>query len=137
MVSWTTRSISSKVEQRYISAAEDEESVPHKTLLYGEQHCSHAVCAVEGPFDAWRVGYGAVALCGTAYERAQVQRLSKYLVRAVWFDQEPTAQAKAKKLVNELSVFPGETFLINGDSADPGSASEKEIKQVRKALGIL
>lgn len=136
VVSWTTRSINDKAELRYISASEEEEALPHKTLLYGEDFASTAVIVNEGPTDVWRVGPGAVGTCGTGFSRAQVNRLSKYPIRAVWFDNQTAAQQRAQELVDQLSVFPGETFNIISDSEDPGSASKKEVKQIRKAVGL-
>lgn len=139
LVSWTTRSINPDEERRYISAPADCESMPHKELLYGEDHCDHAVCAIEGPIDCWRVGKGAAGLCGVGFSRAQVLRLSKYFMRGVWFDNESGAQDRAKELVRLLEIFPGETMRIvpeAGDAKDPGAASDKEIKAVRAALSL-
>lgn len=135
-LSWTTRAIGKDVEPRYWSASDDCEKVNHKELLFGEDFCSHAVCAVEGPFDAMHCGPGFVALSGTAYTRAQVLRLSRFLVRGVWFDNEPKAQEQADKLCDALDQFPGDTYKISSDSEDPGTASAKEIARVRRALNL-
>jgi hypothetical protein len=136
VVSWTTRAIRKDAEMRYISASLEEESVSHKTLLYGADKAKHAVCAVEGPMDVWKIGPGAVGLLGIGHKRSQVERLSRFLVRGVCFDNEPKAQERARKLVNDLSVFPGQTFNIVLDSKDPGEATDKELRQVRRALGL-
>lgn len=136
IVSWTTRAVSEKVDQRYISAPAECEAMNHKELLFGEDHARHAVCCVEGPFDAMRIGPGAVASCGTGFRRAQVARLARYHVRGVCFDNEPDAQRRARELVDMLSPFPGETYLINIDSADPGEATDREVAMIRKTLGL-
>ena len=91
VVSWLTRSIGDK-GQRYISASEGEESMDHKGLLYGANHCGHACVVVEGPLDAWAIGPGAVALCGTGYSRAQLLRISKFPVRVICLDRGIEAQ---------------------------------------------
>lgn len=136
MVSWTTRTISATAQPRYISAPAEAELINHKELLFGEDFCRYAVCCCEGPFDAMRIGPGAVATCGTSYSSAQFNRLAKYQVRAVCFDNEPEAQRRARKLADDLSGFPGETLNIVLDSKDPGSASEKEIRLLRKTLAL-
>jgi hypothetical protein len=134
-VSWTTRKVSEKSgAPRYVSASPDEEEVDHKRLLLGEDFCRHAVVVCEGPLDAMRVGPGAVAVCGTAYSRAQVNRLAEYPVRAVCFDSEPAAQARAKRLCDELGVYPGRTVRVELDAEDPASAPESEILALRKAF---
>jgi len=135
IVSWTTRSISYNPNiTRYISAGENEEAVPHKELLYGEDFARHAIIVTEGPIDAWRIGQGAVSTFGSGYSQAQLLRISKYLIRAICFDNEYEAQKRARKLVNDLSVFPGETFNILLDSKDPGEATPQEIKRIRKEI---
>lgn len=135
-VSWTTRSISSKVEQRYISATAAQETVSLKECLYGEQFVGHSVVVVEGPTDAWNVGLGAAAVLGTGYTTAQVGRIAKYPFRYVVFDNAPTAQAVAEALCQELSCLPGVTEKIELDAADPGSASAREIRLLRKACKL-
>lgn len=135
-VSWTTRTIQKSNPQRYVSAPASCEAVPHKTLLYGEDYAHHAVCCVEGPFDVWKIGPGAVGTCGTGFSRAQVLKLSRYNVRAVCFDNEPDAQKRARELVSMLSVFPGETYNIVLDAKDAAEASDREIAKLRKAIGL-
>lgn len=136
VVSWTTRAVRKDVELRYISAGSEEEAVPHKSILYGADHVKHVAVLVEGPIDCWKIGPGAVATCGTGYSRAQLDKLSKYPVRAVCYDNEPIAQKRARDIVNMLSAFPGETYNIQLDAKDAGEASEKEIKKLRRAVGL-
>lgn len=136
VVSWTTRSISPDAGQRYLSASESEEKLPHKSLLYGADKASQAICIVEGPIDAWAIGPGAVATCGLGYSDQQLERMTRFPVRAVCFDNEPQAQRRARDLINTLSVFPGTTLNIQLDAKDAAEASCKEIKQLRKAIGL-
>lgn len=131
MVSWTTRSISNKVT-RYISASLEQESMPHKELLYGEDYVRHGIIIHEGPTDTWSTGPGAVSTFGIGYTKAQLNRMAKYPTRAVCFDNEPEAQKRANSLCDDLSVFPGETYNVQLDSKDPASASKKEIKKLRR-----
>ena len=132
MVSWTTRSISNnKKITRYISASPEEESIPHKSLLYGEDYAKQSIIILEGPTDVWRIGPGAVATLGTGYSNEQVLRMSSYSKRAICFDNEKEAQVRAKKLCDDLSVFDGETYNIQLDSKDAATTSIKEIKLLR------
>lgn len=132
IVSWTTRSIG-KGGRRYWSASEEEEAIPHKTILYGEQYVRHSIVIVEGPLDVWAIGPGTVGTCGTGWSKEQLARASKYPIRAICFDAESEAQKRAERLCRELSVFPGETFNIlleTGD--DPSSAKKKEVQSIRR-----
>lgn len=133
-VSWTTRTISDSRLPRYISASLDQESVPHKTLLYGEEFTRRAVVVCEGPMDVWRIGPGAVCTFGVELTSEQIERISRYPVRYFCFDNEPAAQRMARRYVDELSVFDGRTSNIVLDAKDPGEAPRKEIMAVRKLL---
>lgn len=133
-VSWTTRSIGNNPHRKYISASLEEESLPHGQLLYGQDYCRHAVIVCEGPLDVWAIGPGAVATFGLSLTMAQIQEIKNYPTRAICFDNEPEAQNMAKKLVNTLSPFPGDTYNIVLDSKDPGEANHQEIQRIRREI---
>jgi hypothetical protein len=133
IVSWTTRKVSEASRKpRYLAAPAECESVPHKTLLYGEDFVRHGIVIVEGPTDVWRIGPGAVATCGTGFSKAQILKMSRYPIRAVCFDTAPDAQQQAAKLCDLLEPFPGRTYRVTLDAKDPGSAKAKEIALLRK-----
>ncbi len=132
-VSWTTRSITESPRLRYVSARPTEEATGLKTLLLGEEHCRHAVMAVEGPLDAMVLGPGAVSTCGLTITKAQVNKIAKYPIRVVCLDAEPVAQRVARRLCRELGAFPGQTFNIMLESGkDPSRASKKELRELRR-----
>lgn len=132
IVSWTTRTIAKGASQlRYVSASASEESISHKTLLYGEDYCDENILIVEGCFDVWRIGKGCVATLGTGYSRSQILKMLKYRKRFICFDNEKPAQERARKLCSLLSLYSGETTNIVLDSKDAGEASEKEIKKLK------
>lgn len=136
-VSWTTRTISNENPQRYLSASSKEEKISHKTLLYGEDYARQAIVICEGPLDVWALGPGAVATMGTGYSQGQLEKMSKYPLRAVCFDNEREAQKRAENLTHDLSVFPGETYNIRLDTGkDLAEANPREIFNIRYALGL-
>jgi hypothetical protein len=134
VVSWTTRAISDEIAhtERYRGARRTQESIAKHRLLYGEDKALHSVVVVEGPFDVWKIGPGAVCTCGVGFSEAQVARISRFLVRAICFDNEPAAQRRARELADALSVFPGETYVVQLDAPDPATASDEEIRRLRK-----
>lgn len=133
VVSWTTRGLTDR-EPRYINARPTEEALPAKSVLFGEDYCRHAVVITEGPFDAMRVGPGAVATLGLATTDAQVLRMCKYPRRIVCFDNSPQAQARATALCRSLQCFPGRTWNVVLDAKDPGEAPEREIRLLRESF---
>lgn len=136
-VSWTTRAIGDRVVQRYVSASAQQEVLNHKELIYGMDFCHHSIVVVEGPLDAWKVGPGAGALFGTAFTTAQVKKLVEIPRRFICFDSSPEAQVKAKNLASQLSCFPGVTQNLIIDAKDPGCATKKELRLIRKVAGIV
>lgn len=134
-VSWTTRAIKATETQRYVSAPAESEAINHKELLYGADLARHAIVIHEGPLDVWATGPGAVATCGTAYTEKQVRAMVRYSVRVVCFDNEPTAQRRAKELANILSVYPGKTCNVTLETGkDSGEAHPSEIALLRKTF---
>lgn len=134
LTSWTTRSLSDE-GLRYISAKAEEEEYPLRQTLYGEDHCQLTVIVCEGPLDAWTIGPGAVATCGIGYSRAQLRKIAKYPQRFVVFDAEKDAQQRARKLCDDLSVFPGSTTnLVLSTGKDPSRASKQEVLELQRRL---
>lgn len=134
VVSWTTRAVGDKVpmEDRYRGAKRDEEVYPRKRLVYGLDKVMHAVVVCEGPTDVWRIGPGAVCTCGTGWSYGQVRRLSRFPLRVVCFDNEPSAQRRARSLSDQLAPFPGETYVVRLSGKDAASSSQEEIKELRR-----
>jgi len=133
-VSFTTRSIKDTLEMRYISAKESDEVYPHKKVLFGEHYARDAVIITEGPFDAMRIGPGAVATCGTTYSIEQVADMVKYPTRVVCFDSDPEAVARGNSLANTLSLYEGDTYVVTLDAKDAGSACKEEIAELRQTF---
>jgi hypothetical protein len=130
--SWTTRTIGTR-EPRYIGARDDECLVSLQDCLYGLDHCRQSVILVEGPLDAWAGGPGFVANLGVNTSCAKLERLSRYPLRVTCFDNESQAQARARKLADDLSVFGGVTRNVVLESGkDPSRADPAELEQLRR-----
>lgn len=132
-VSWTTRALCpGSSGRRYKSAAQGEQKVPLKHLLYGEDMARNAVIVVEGPADAWAIGPGAVAICGLPVTTEQIAKILRYPLRVVAFDAEDAAQRAADALTAQLCLLPGETHNLLFSGKDPASSPRSEILRVRK-----
>lgn len=130
-VSWQTRAVGKDVEPRYLAADPEDESVPLKHCLGGEQHARHSIAVVEGFFQALRIGPGAVATLGLGYSEAQLLRIAQYPQRVIVFDNEPEAQRRARKLADDLAPFAGDTFVACLSGPQPDSSPEEEIRELR------
>lgn len=131
-VSWTTRKITDGARLRYDTAPPEQEQTHHKTILYGSDYCRHTIIVHEGITDVWKTGPGAAAICGMDISRPQINKIASYPRRVICFDAEHAAQSRASKLCDELEIFDGETYRVELNAKDAGSASPKEIKRLRK-----
>lgn len=137
VVSWTTRSCDDGQDQRrYWSAADHEEEVSHKEVLYGEDYCRNAVIVHEGSTDVWATGPGSAATFGVGVTASQRERIRKYPVRVVCFDNEPEAQITAKHLCNYLANYPGRTVNVVLSAKDSAEATQAERDQLRRTAGM-
>ena len=133
MVSWTTRTIGNGAS-RWLHARPDEEVFPIKSLLYGWDYVRGSIMVVEGPSDVWRIGPGAIALFGMVPTTSQIRMLCSVPRRIICFDHEWRAQQAARRLAEQLRLFPGETLVVELKSPDPGSTTDEEVIELRKFL---
>lgn len=136
-VSFQTRDVTGRAEQKYKACPLDRELVPHKKIIYRHpEYNGNFGIAVEGPADAWRFGPSAFALSGILYKIEQVLAIaSLYDTVAVVFDPEPVAQKQAEKLACQLDNCNVRVSLhppIGGD--DPGAMREDDARHFVREL---
>jgi hypothetical protein len=135
VVSFDTRDVTNKSNNKYMACPEDREETPRKSILYGRPDLWKDVgICVEGPTDVWRMGDLSFAVSGIKYKPAQVRVMAKLFKRvAVIFDDEPQAIIQANKLVAELKFRGVDAFRID-ITGDPGALSESEAKYLIKQV---
>jgi DNA primase len=136
-VSYTTRDYTGKQELRYKTLPIERSIANPKHSLYGDTHLcgTDKVIVSEGPFDALKLGDGAVATLGTSYTPAQIRKLSIYEKVYIVFDPEEMAQKRALQLAQMVSALGSEVEVIDiGGDGDPGDMDEESVKKLRKEL---
>ena len=132
LVSFDSRDITGKHQNKYQACPKHYEVIEHKNILYGNQekwNTELGIC-VEGPTDVWRLGNQSFAVSGIKYTQAQVRLIATIFKRvAVVFDDDPQAQVQAKKLVAELKFRGVDAFNVK-IKGDPGSMRQKEVKEL-------
>jgi hypothetical protein len=136
IVSFDSRDITDKQQNRYQACPAEYESVGHKQILYGDQEAWNpkiGIC-VEGPTDVWRLGELAFATSGIKYTESQVKIMASIFKRiAVVYDDDPQAQVQAKKLVDELKLRDVNAWNIQ-IKGDPGDLTQKEARELLKLI---
>lgn len=146
IVNFQGRDITGKQELRYKCCPVEKAIVHHKHLLYGADLCRRKdqIVVVEGVFDAWRLGAGAVATFGTSVTREQINAMANWRKIFVAFDPEPDAQEHAHAIARELSVLGRDVEVVkyecgqnpDGTMKDFGDISQDEARDVMKELGF-
>jgi hypothetical protein len=144
-VSWQTRSIHPACEKayRYLTCPPDKEVVWHKSIAYGMDSVrGDSVIVVEGLFDAWKLGPGAIHVFGISWLEAQVKTLAARFKNVfIMFDakgpDDPNgkAQASGLRLARALSGLGISASVVDPqDSKDPGDWPLAKARSIRKEL---
>jgi len=106
-----------------------------KETLYGIDKIRDCAIIVEGVADVWRIGPGAVALCGMRATDEQVQMIRNISRRYIMLDNEPQAQRNAKKLAKKLASFGGKVHVVSLNSVkDAGELTQEQANEIRGAF---
>lgn len=140
IVSFTSRDVTGKCAARYLSCPTNEERKSIKDCLLGDDIADDMglddVIVVEGPFDAMKMGIGAVAVMGIEFSEKQVRKIARFKRSWLLFDpNERPAMIAQEKLFALLGTYPRHTCTILdlGDTEkDPGELSHSDVRKVWK-----
>ena len=148
LVSWTGRSILPRewIDRdkipRYKNLSVEKSEVNPKEIFFNlDNSREDSVILVEGPFDVLKMGDNTICSLGTSVTSAQkALLLKKYKKVFIAFDNEPSAQEKAKKLGVDLNSLGLEVEIVNicedYGKNDPGELTKNEIAEIKKELGF-
>lgn len=106
-----------------------------KETLYGIDKIRDCAIIVEGVADVWRIGPGALALCGMRATDEQVQIIRNISRKYIMLDNEPQAQRNAKKLAKKLSSFGGKVNVVSLNFVkDAGELTQEQANEIRGAF---
>jgi hypothetical protein len=136
MVSFDTRDITGKAQNKYMACPIERELMQHKRIIYGRQDkWKETGIAVEGPTDVWRFGANSFATSGIKFTTAQLRTIAKTFTRVpVCYDGgEDQARQQADKLVSELRFRGVDSFRVD-IIGDPGDMDQNEANYLVKQL---
>lgn len=139
LVSYQARDITGKSEMPYKACEMEDEVIHHKHTLYGldqAKEIGDTCIIVEGLFDVWALGPGAVGTFGIEYKAEQVRMARRNFKKAfILFDSEEQAQEKAEQLYVALSGFiEVEILELPEKYADPGEIPRAEAREIMADL---
>ncbi len=137
LCSYTGRSIKSEATMRYINCDPENERRSIKYCLYGyDQIKFDRAIVVEGIFDVFRLGVGAVATFGTKVSNTQINLIvEKFKKVFILFDSDEAGTIASRKLAMELTALGCDSEIITTDiDGDPGDMSQKDANYLMRDL---
>lgn len=138
LVSYQGRDITGRAPLPYKACPKALELRDHKHCLYGAELVGGtSVVVVEGITDAWRLGRGAVATFGIEYTPTQVHLLAQYKHVMILYDQEPTAQKQARKLMAAIAALGGTRVEVVEEermASDPAAMPQADADALMREL---
>lgn len=131
LVSYVGRDITGKARIPYKNSPIEKSKISVKNMLYGLDNTKDKLILVEGIFDAWRIGFGAVATLGTQVTTEQLALLQNYKKIGIMFDADATN--KAVKLAHTLGSIVPEVCVFELATGDPDSIlNENDVWELKR-----
>jgi len=140
IVTYQGRDVTNKSDLRYKACYPDKEIISIKDICYGMDYIQNRkAVAVEGVFDVWRLGPGAIATFGTIVTRQQQLCIKKHIdYVALLFDwTDPQAQVQQQELGKNLSALGVKVDCITLEGCyanDPAELQPDDAEEIRKNL---
>jgi len=132
ILTYTSIDISKDSKLRYKHLSKELSVVHVKELIYGTEFTNGVICClVEGIFDKYRIGNGAVTGFGVTLTSKQKLILSKYSKVIIIFDSDQAGIEGANKLANELAPFVNVEILDLPEGTDPDTLSKEDLRFIR------
>ena len=136
IMSFTARDVTDSQEPKYTNMPNRDSIIPIKQCLYNIDNAKDKIVIVEGIFDAWRIGDGAIATLGTKYTMTQVKMILDKKPKSVFVLFDRDAEKEANKLAAVLHPYIPHTEILEIDVKDPAELSDKEVKILRREIGL-
>lgn len=138
LITFTSIDISDDSLMRYKHLKDEKSIISIKHYLFGLEYTDgYSCCLVEGLFDQFRIGDGALATFGTTITSEQKQLLIKFQKIVIAFDGDKAGKIGGEKLANDLSAFTDVEILNLPENSDPDSLEREDIKFIQNKIGTL
>jgi DNA primase len=135
ILSWVGRDVTGKANIPYKNSPDYMCIKDPKTCLYNMDNViQEKAVIVEGIFDAWRIGDGAIATFGTKYTHEQLLYCKNLKRVFVLYDAD--AKHLVDKLAASLSSLVKEVKIISLSEGDPDNLTDDDVRSLRKEIGL-
>lgn len=137
MVNFTSRDVTGTSEARYKSAPDEIAHTPGGDVVYNLDNVEPGsrIALVEGPFDVWRVGPGAVGMLGTVFTEPQLALISAKRPSRVYVLYDSGASDIAQELGSRMArLVPRVDYLWMDPGDDPDTLSLTDLRRIQHLL---
>ena len=108
LITFTSIDVTENPYIRYKHLPDEQSIISIKHYLYGLEHAKYSVCClVEGLFDRYRIGDGALCSFGTNITTEQKLILTEFRKIIIAFDGDSTGIKAAEKIANDIRKLRG------------------------------
>jgi hypothetical protein len=136
LVTFIARDTTGLAEESYLALAQEQSIKFSKECVYGiDDLRSDTGAIVEGVFDQWRIGDGALATFGVEFTTAQLVVIAKKISKAVvLYDAGSDAQLRADKLAWQLAPLLKQVIRYSIPKGDPDELNDDEVAYLKKDI---
>jgi hypothetical protein len=134
IVTYSGKDITGKSEIPYKHCKKEESILHPKQMLYNIDNCKSTCAVLEGVFDVWRIGDGAVATSGIEFTDEQVDMLIGYGFKRIIVVYDHGAEEHGYRLAKQLSLVVPEVLQVELLRGDPDTLPQEDIEYIRSLL---
>jgi len=134
IVNFTSRDITGRASSKYKMAPDGIALRPGRDVVYNIDNTSRCIACVEGPFDVWRIGYGAVAVLGTVFTEEQLALITARRPERVYVIYDPDASEIAEHLAARLIRLVPQVDILYLDQGDPDTMTLADLQYIQHLL---
>jgi len=143
IVNFTARDITGQALKKYKECSRQKAIIQKEFLFYGlNKLYKETALIVEGVFDVWRIGNGALGVLGSSFsDQSIVKRILLLIEKGIknvfiMFDGEEQAQKQSEKIANKMApIFHTEILYLKEGDPD-SSLSENDVIHLRKQINL-
>ena len=132
LVTYVGRDVTHSAKNKYQNCPSEKCIKNIKDCLYNIDSVHKKAIVVEGIFDVWRLGDGAVATFGTQFTKQQISLLAGLDEVFILFDSD--AVSMSHRLAGELSGIVKHVEVIELEQGDPAELTEQEAIVLKQEL---
>ena len=130
LITFSSIDATGKSSVKYVHAPKEKSVKDPKNALYNIDNCHESVVLVEGLFDCWRIGDGAISLMGTKYTDNQVNQVIESNFKKILVMLDADAIGIGYQLADQLAPFT-DVDVIEILRGDPDELPDKYVQMVK------